>query len=66
MTTAKDTAYPHFKSENSAGELGRSFEPTEKELAFIRDLVRGPAPQTAMMVHLKMLQLARGGSLTAE
>lgn len=57
MTTLKDTAYPHFKPEISVLELERNYAPTKEELAFIQGLVRGPAPQAAMMTHLKMLQV---------
>lgn len=57
MTSPKETAYPEFKPEISANELERNYSPTEEELAFIQGLVSGPAPQTAMMVHLKMLQV---------
>lgn len=57
MTAAKDTAYPYFKPELSTVELERNYTPTEDELKFVQALVSGPAPQTAMMVHLKMLQV---------
>jgi TnpA family transposase len=57
MTTLKDTAYPHFKPDISVSELERNYSPTEAELTFIQSLVSGPAPQAAMMIHLKMLQV---------
>jgi hypothetical protein len=57
MTAAKDTAYPYFKPEISTVELERNYTPTEDELKFVQGLVSGPAPQTAMMIHLKMLQV---------
>lgn len=57
MTAVKDTAYPYFKPELSTVELERNYTPTDGELKFVQDLVKGPAPQTAMLVHLKMLQV---------
>lgn len=57
MTAAKDTAYPYPKPEISTVELERNYTPTGDELKFVQALVSGPAPQTAMMIHLKMLQV---------
>jgi len=57
MTRVKYTAYPDFKAQIPSSELERNYAPTDKELAFVQGLVSGPAPQTAMMVHLKMLQV---------
>lgn len=57
MTAAKDAADPHYKSEISTVEPEPNYTPTKGEWKLAHALVSGPAPQTAMMVHLKMLQV---------
>lgn len=56
MTRPTETAYRTVEPHMSAEDVERIFTPNQAELAFVKTLVSGPVPTTAMLVHLKMLQ----------
>ncbi|HEY4084117.1 MAG TPA: Tn3 family transposase [Burkholderiaceae bacterium] len=56
MTRPSETAYRILDPNISTEEIEKIFALTGDEMKFIQSLVTGPGPQTAMTIHLKMLQ----------
>ena len=56
MTTIERTAYPRFKSSFTQDELAHFYNPTEADMAFVKNVATDEGQQLAMMILLKAFQ----------
>jgi hypothetical protein len=64
MASIERTAYPRFKKMLTRAELNQHYQPSDKELAFVRRYAKGNQQQLTLMALLKSQQnLGYGGSV---